>query len=324
MPGDCRCASICLLSVRKAGEGEGEANSAVVGESPKPRAIVGNREDERVTSLMTHASLPWHRRILGIKYKRHRDLAARDFLDHCSREAARLTAELVGVLRDNDADDAISDRLDAALELPLLLVCGTEPPRTLRPLFEAHCLAIAHAAGYAAIGEHIDPPHQETALKWSVPWMIAADDVGEENIGHAPSPRTASGGHVSWSPGILVGGIPSPQHELWQRYGRLHRAEAALAMLLCATHVLRPDRGVRRILWTVVDEHDGIRSMNVAGYEKVSEEEVDEWDQDIEIFDPDLLLSSTLSAPCIRDCVSAIEDVNPFWPSFSRRFQVTY
>lgn len=273
---------------------------------------------------MTHAPLPWHRRILGLKYKRHRDLAARDFLDHCGREATRLKGKLVGVLRDHDPGGAIQRRLDSALVLPLLLVHGAAQPRVLRPLFDAHCLAIGHAAGRNAMDGCVEPYHQARVLERSVPWMIAADDVGEENIGHTPSPRTASGCHISWAPGTLVGGIPSPQYELRRRYGRVKSDAEALAILLCATHVLRPDRGVRRILWSVVGDHDGIRSMNIAGYGKVSEEEVDEWDEDIEIFDPDLLLSSSLSASCTRDCVSAIEDLDPFWPSFGRRFQVTY
>lgn len=275
-------------------------------------------------SPISHVPLPWHRRIFGLKFKRDRDLAARDFLDHCLQEAMRLKDKLVRILKDHNPDSEIPRRLDSALGLPLLLVHGSAPSRTLRPLFDAHCLAILQAAGLGAMRDSIDPSHQITAMEWSVPWMIAADDVGKENIGHAPSPRTASGGRISWAPGTLVGGIPSPQYALQRRYRRFKSGVEALAMLLCATHMLRPDRGVRRILWTVVEEHDGIRSMSIAGYEKVGEEEVDEWDGDIEIFDPGILLSSELTKACVKDCLSVIGAVDGFWPTFSQRFKLTY
>lgn len=124
---------------------------------PLPCAKVGSREVERVTDPMNQAPLPWHRRILGAKYKCHRDLAARDFFDHCLREATRLKDELVSVLRDHNPDGEIPRRLEAALGLPLLLVHGAAQPRVLHPLFDAHCLAVAHAAGRNAMRDCVDP-----------------------------------------------------------------------------------------------------------------------------------------------------------------------
>lgn len=272
---------------------------------------------------MLTGSVPWYTRVLGYKRKKHRDIAAQDFLENCRQVGGRLRDGLVSALREHISIGEAAARLESALQLPLLLIENRNQVRILRPLFDAHCLAMVQAVGACHIDEHIDPSHQETVMEWMVHRLIAAEDVGEANVGHAPSPRRPSGGHISWAPGSFVGGLTSPQHHLFTRYMWKYSPISALAMLLCSTRILSPDCGVRRLLWAEESLGNGLTAKNLVGYAPVTEEDVDEWDQDVEIFDPDKVLSQ-IPPQCLARCISLIADVDPFWPSYCARYRLTY
>ena len=77
------------------------------------------------------------------------------------------------------------------------------------------------------------------------------------------------------------------------------------------------------MLWAEKSIGKGLIARSLAGYASVTEEDVDEWDEDIEIFDPDQVLSQ-VPPQCVARCISLIAEVDPFWPSYCARFRLTY
>jgi hypothetical protein len=51
---------------------------------------------------------------------------------------------------------------------------------------------MVQAVGACHISENIDPDHQEKVMEWMVHRLIAVGDVGEANVGNAPSPCSPS------------------------------------------------------------------------------------------------------------------------------------
>jgi hypothetical protein len=52
-------------------------------------------------------------------------------------------------------------------------------------------------------------------------------------------------------------------------------------------------------------------------------EAMDEWAEDLEIFDADAALSES-PAEIVRGLLAAIELVDPFWPGYCRKNKLTY
>lgn len=85
------------------------------------------------------------------------------------------------------------------------------------------------AVGLKAMSKHLCSYFTE----WMVSELIVEEDVGKENVGHAPNPRPSPGVHYTYVPGTFVGGIPSPQWELTKRYRRLHTGMERLVSFSC-------------------------------------------------------------------------------------------
>jgi hypothetical protein len=263
------------------------------------------------------------------KIEIHRDLAAREFLAHCRAEAARLKQSVLPPLRAYcDGRDG-RPSFDTVASLPLVRHGGGGFDQASRTLLDAHCYAIAAAAGLDAIDGNIDPAHQSEVMEWQAYELVAGEDVGEANVGHCPSPWPEPGIHVCWAPGSFVGGMPSPQLKLTKRYRRLHTPAERLTLFLLALRVHLPGNGVGRAIYERVDPGNGVGAkhgivaMNRVGIARMEPEAMDEWAEDLEIFDADAALSES-PAEIVRVLLAAIEGVDPFWPRYCRHVRLTY
>ena len=263
------------------------------------------------------------------KIEIHRDLAALEFLAHCRAEAARLKESVLPPLRAYCDGRHGRPPFDAVASLPLVRHGGGGFDQASRPLLDAHCYAIAAAAGLDAIDGNIDPPDQSRVMEWQAYELIAGEDVGEANVGHCPSPRPGPDIHVCSAPGTFVGGIDSMQLELTKRYRRLRAPAERLTLFLLALRVHLPRNGVGRAIYEKVDPGNGaeakygIVSVNRVGIVRMEPEAMDEWAWDMEIFDADAALSES-PAEIVRGLLAAIELVDPFWPGYCRKNKLTY
>jgi hypothetical protein len=105
---------------------------------------------------------------------------------------------------------------------------------------EMHCRAIAFAAALCSISGNINPARQTELMHWKLHRLIAADDVGAENIGRAPSPWLTPDLHVQYPAGTFVGGTPAQVHILTKRYAVLGTGVEKLTMLLCSFGLVQP------------------------------------------------------------------------------------
>jgi hypothetical protein len=260
--------------------------------------------------------------VFGLKKKMNRDLAAAAFMDHCRASAALLRAAIVELLR--SYCDGLEGRrtLGEVVSRPLVAYEGGKLRRTPKLLLDAHCYAIVLAAGLRALRrEHIDPPDQVGVMISMVHRLIVEEDVGKEHVG-VPAPSRLPGGvHVQPVPGQFVGGVPSVQQRLTRWYGSTE--EQQLAMLLLSLRVLRSLRGIRKIVYEEFQITETLRGRNEIGTVQPSPDEVDEWEEDLIIHDPKLALSE-LPETIVRAGLTALEKVDPFWPTYRRRYRLTW
>ena len=163
-------------------------------------------------------------------------------------------------------------------------------------------------------------------MTWRLHRMLVAEDVGEANVGHTPSPRLPSGGHVLRRPGALEGGVPSTLQVIANTYASILRNPfgapdalgRAVTVLLCTLGVLADGRGIRRRNWKRIDLGTGLVGMNEIPGDPapVTPDALEAWD-DCAIGDPTEALSA-LPLPLsdrLREMLSAVD---PFWPAFTR------
>jgi hypothetical protein len=263
------------------------------------------------------------------KIEVHRDRAAREFLAHCRAEAARLKESVLPPLRAYCDGRHGRPSFDAVASLPLLRHGGGGFDQVSGTLLDAHCHAIAAAAGLDAIAGNIDPPHQSEVMEWEAYRLIAEADVGEANVGHCPSPRPKPGLYVSWAPGSFVGGIASSQLKLTKRYRILRTPAERLTLFLLSLRVHVPRNGVGRTVYEKVDLGDGIETkygvvaMNSVAVARLEPEAMDEWEENLEIFDTDAALSES-PVEIVRVLLAAIGRVDPFWPEYCCQHRLTW
>jgi hypothetical protein len=264
----------------------------------------------------------------------HRDEAAKIFMEHSRQEGGKLLAALIPPLRAFcDGKDG-RPAFDNVMSRPFLTFDGGQFKNrtTERALIASHCYAITTAIGLDSLHRHIDPLDQANVMEWIVYKLIIEEDVGRENVGTPPSPwrtpkRSPSSDevvsmHVQWAPGTFEHGVPSQQKQLTDRYERLS-ASQKVVVLLMALRVYRPHRGVNMVLYQKTEFGGCVVGLNRAGTVQPAPDQLDEWENDLEITNADAALSG-LPNYVAGPLISAISAVDPFWPTFGKTHRVTW
>jgi hypothetical protein len=231
----------------------------------------------------------------------HRDEAANVFMDHCRQEANKLLRSIIPPLRAFCEGKDGRPTFDAVMSPPFLSFdAGQFKSRPAEHgLAAAHCYAITTAIGLNALHRHIDPHDQADVMEWMVYKLIIEEDVGPQNVGTPQSPwqQTSDGlpMHVRHLPGTFEGGVPSQQKELLDRYSRLSPPQK-LVILLMALKLFRPQHGVSKVLYQKTHIRSGIGALNRIGAVQPDPDDLDEWENHLEIEDADAALSATEGA----------------------------
>ncbi|MGP0094706.1 MAG: hypothetical protein ACLPKB_32855 [Xanthobacteraceae bacterium] len=191
-----------------------------------------------------------------------------------------------------------------------------------RGLLAAHCYAMTTAIGLDAVRRHIDPYSQAEVMEWMLYELIVEEDVGPENVGTAPSPWPTPMLHVQWAPGTFEHGLPSQQKLLTDKYAGLSSRRKVVVLLL-ALRVIRPRRGVSKLLYQTTDFGSGVVGSNRIGSTQPDPDDLDEWEDDLQITDAGAALNE-LPTDIAMEMISAIRAVDPFWPTFGKSHRVTW
>lgn len=266
--------------------------------------------------------LRFFRALFRTKVAVHRDSAAVLCMEHCHKEAELLRARILETLAPYCDGATGRPTIAHVANLPMVSFGGGifEPKK--RMLLDAHCYAMALAASLGSC-RAIDPPDQGSVMQWNINRLVVGEDVGPENIGRAPNPSPHSGMHISYAPGAFVHGTPSLQQRLVGRYLRLDSAGERLVMLLLSVHALRPDAGIHVAVYSETALGNGIVGRNRVGFRRPTPDQIDEWEDDLEITDADAALAG-LPADTTRKLLCAIEAIDPFWPIFSQKHRLTW
>lgn len=215
----------------------------------------------------------------------------------------RLIALLSGITAPNELSDIVSrpllDSISAASRRRI-----SSPIR--RGLLQAHCYAIVVAAGLRAAYQNT--PGSARGLHRSVSRAIATEEVGEENIGSAPSPRPPWGGHVTWRPDAFEGAGLSRQLDLVKRYMKEKDTLCGAALLCVALKLEDGSHGLAIPVLAEVRRHGDLVSYDIAGYRKPTQGEIEGWSSELEVQDATLAIAR-LSRRTIDDLVEAITSV---------------
>lgn len=255
----------------------------------------------------------------------HRDVAAKLFITHCASEGRRLEADLTSLLADYcDGQEGRPD-LEAVLARPLLSYREGHIRPNPRPLFGAHCYAIALSRGLLALYETREVGSQDRVMDWQVSKLVAEEEVGVDRAGHAPNPRPEPGVHISYRPDVFVGGVDSQQLTLVKRYRKLKAARDELAMLCLALRVVPVDEGVAvRVLEEIPGSRIGdLADYDLVGYRAPDEDELDEWSENLVIVDADRVLAP-LASSLRETMLHTLAGLDPFWPSFCESNRLTW
>jgi len=245
------------------------------------------------------------------------DIAER-FYEHCSNEAKRLESELVEVL--DGAQEPNSTTNQSTLERPLYKITEESFTASSRSVLEAHCFALAAAKGLSALYQTKVAPSWKGSLDHEFAKETAKNEVGPENMGHAPNPYPESGGHISYRADVLVGGKRSKQLELIRKYRKLNSDAERVSMLCLALgFVTRPDG------FSVEVYEESMRQGNVVGYNLVGHREpeqsdLDEWSGDLVVGNSELVLRG-LPAGVREQITASVGGINVFWPEFSQDYR---
>jgi hypothetical protein len=261
----------------------------------------------------------------------HRDEAATAFMEHCRKEASTLLAATVPPLRAFcDGRDGRPE-FDDVMSRPVVRFEAShfKANSAEQGLIASHCLAITTATGLDALYPHIDPSHQAKVMEWTIYERIVQDDVGRDNIGKPPSPlrrsKPSSNGraiHVQWSPGTFEHGLPSLQKQLTDRYDGLSASQKVVVLLL-ALKVFQPQRGISRVVYHECNIGDGVVTLNPIGGAQLDPNDLDEWQDELEITDAVAALSG-LAPDLVNPIILAVEAVDPFWPTYCASYRLTW
>jgi len=254
----------------------------------------------------------------------HRDEAAKIFMEHCRQEAGQALARIIVPLRWYcDGKDG-RPTLDDVMSRPLLTFdAGQFKTRSAeRGLVAAHCYAITTAIGLDALHHHIDPYSQADVMEWSAYELIVEEDVGPENVGTPPPPWPTPMLHVQWAPGTFEHGVPSQQKLLTDRYTRLSSMRKVVVLLL-ALKVIRPRRGVSKVLHRNSNFGGAVVGLDQVGTLQPDPDDLDEWEDDLQITDAGAALNE-LPTDIAMEMVSVVRAVDPFWPTFGKSHRVTW
>jgi hypothetical protein len=166
---------------------------------------------------------------------------------------------------------------------------------------------------------------QAQVIDREVARLIAEQEVGPEHVGHAPNPYPKEGGHILYAPDALVGGVGSQQLNLIKRYRRLRTTQHALSMFCVALRIVSVGNGIGIGVFEEVpgSRHGDVAGFNLIGYRMPEADEVDEWSDDLEILDADEVLAP-LPFEVRSAMTAAMEQVDPFWPSFCESHTLTW
>ena len=250
------------------------------------------------------------------KKRIHRDRVAEIFISHCEAEAKKLESVGDAALREKNKGrlHLVSDENSVA-NSPV-----AEP--VPNPLLASHCFALVLAAGLDAVYGNVDPPDQERVMTWIIHRLIVAKDVGEENVGHVPSPRPAPSMHVSYAPGTFTGGVASELQNLVRLYEEMKTPPHKLVLLLVSLGAIAPTTGIGKAVYRDEKIGPNFVARNLVGTVAPGKL-ITEWDRDFVITDADAALSE-LPKVLADQMVSAIECVDTFWPEFSAKHFVTW
>jgi hypothetical protein len=258
------------------------------------------------------------RRCCGLKKQVRRDIASREFYRHAGEEGQKLAVCVADALNDWScgalgpySENRWSEIFDRRVG-----------PFTSGKVTEMHCHAIALAAGLSALRDNIDPPSQNDVVAWDVHRMIVASDVGEGNIGRAKSPWPAPDMHVSWAPGSFEGGMRSEQQRRVRFYQSSRTTEEKLVVLLISLGALSPEKGIEKPLFRRERlAADLVRFIQVGS--EVPEQPITDWDEEFVITDPAAALGAFPREVQVR-LTTAIEQIDPFWPSFTASHRLVW
>jgi len=173
----------------------------------------------------------------------HRDVAAADAIETAIKSGKLLANEI----RNDIAASARDTNLDIsyALDAPLAIIDGGSGITEPGSLLQAACVGTVAAVGIRELILSRLASSQDGVLHAKVARGIAAWEVGQENVGDAPSPWQG-GAHISWSKGTLSGGRTSVANKLMETFimtGQTTREENAqfFAQTIVASLGLSPD-----------------------------------------------------------------------------------
>ncbi len=168
---------------------------------------------------------PWKLDYTKPFYKRVRDLVLGpsvhrdDATDDAVQAAISAGNVLARDIRDILEDAAINAEMDItpALDTPLAVVDGGSGNTEPGSLLKAACVGTVVAVGFREMYMSHLAGSQREVLHARVARALTAWEVGQDNIGKAPSPWSGST-HFSWAPGTLMGGKTSVANKLMESF----------------------------------------------------------------------------------------------------------
>lgn len=154
----------------------------------------------------------------------HRDAAVADAVQAAISTGSSLARDIQA-----DLEAAAGFDISSALATPLAVINGGNENTNSGSLLRAACVGTVAAVGIRELYNSRLAGSQTKVLHSMVARAITAWEVGQENIGHAPSPRSG-GTHRQFPPGTLTGGKISVANKLMESFiltGQTPREENA-------------------------------------------------------------------------------------------------
>jgi hypothetical protein len=256
----------------------------------------------------------------------HRDQAAELFMSHCRKEAQRLESVIRESLITNLGWPPDKIDLEGILSRPFVSFRTRGFTSVGWSLLGAHCYGISLATGLDAIWDHVEPYGQKDVILFITSRLIVEEDVGPDNVGVPPgrAKKSRPGRHVNYVPGHFVGGVPSQQKKLVDGFRQIRTPAGRAAMLVLALGLTRSCGGLSVVIYEEEDRGGGIFAGHPVGIRPADSRDLEEWTQHIEIrIDPELVFSEVPIE--FRDTIlAAVEEVDPFWPTFCDHHVLVY
>ncbi len=227
----------------------------------------------------------------------HRDDAAADAVSR-----AIVLGEHLSMWVREDLEAAASIKkvdIIPALNTPLSVIKGGNGNTEPGSLLAAACVGAVAAVDLRELLLNHLAGSQGDVLHGMVARSIAAWEVGQENIGHAPNPYTKTGMHMSFPPGTLTGGKISVAGELMISFvltGQSTREETTryISETLTAILGLGPIPSGRPAQFSVLTRLGVDRG------------------------------TLSLPEPVVDSVMERVLGIDPFWPSYLKGKEVTW